>query len=480
MESKRIILWQYVVFGLFIGISLLAAGYHEHWADEVQAWLIAKEAGWSEIIAYIPHHEGQPVLWIALLKLLLYCFNTPDVLFLSTVIMAVTVWIILFRYDIPPVYKILIPFGQYFIYQYNVIARNYCLGYLALALTGLLYKDRHSHRFAYAASLLLLAESTTFYAPVAVVLGVAWFCEGWQIMCGKIKPYLLPMSMLAFFGFVLVWQMLPLPEMSFSDMTSVSIYSRYLYTQNYLLYILKHLFYSLLNFPLIIAFYIMLCVYLMRNGVVAAASHTWRGIKALRIGFVCFLAFMVVFYLAIPLSYHQGLVWGLFLFVCYISVSGQKPVRANAFFVLLMALQVIRGAAAIFWDINIPVSAQTQTADIIREHTLPDTKIMPVTYSSLPLKLLFEREKLALPPENPLYFRWDKDIVTGKQVSDDLYSVLVIGADLLSAYRRYIRNNKSYYLYITPAYLPFPQTGTFLNHTHYIFIPKAQYITPKS
>ena len=204
MESKRIILWQYVVFGLFIGISLLTTGYHERWADEVQAWLIAKEAGWPEIIAYIPHHEGQPVLWIALLKLLLYCFNTLDVLFLSTVIMAVTVWIILFRYDIPPVYKILIPFGQYFIYQYNVIARNYCLGYLALALTGLLYKDRHSHRFAYAASLLLLAESTTFYAPVAVVLGVAWFCEGWQITHGKIKPYLLPMSMLAFFGFVLV------------------------------------------------------------------------------------------------------------------------------------------------------------------------------------------------------------------------------------------------------------------------------------
>lgn len=61
--------------------------------------------------------------------------------------MSITIWIILFKINIPLIFKLLIPFGYIFIYQYNIVARNYSIAFLALTLVALLYDKRHIYIF---------------------------------------------------------------------------------------------------------------------------------------------------------------------------------------------------------------------------------------------------------------------------------------------------------------------------------------------
>ena len=135
-----------VIWFCFTAFSLYIAPFHEIWADEVQAFLIARDASFSEILTVIPHQEGQPVLWHLLLKLLIAIFGEElNITYVSIAVMSITVGIFLFCCRVPLIYKILLPFGHYFLYQYNIISRNYCLAYLAMVLLAVLYDKRHRY-----------------------------------------------------------------------------------------------------------------------------------------------------------------------------------------------------------------------------------------------------------------------------------------------------------------------------------------------
>lgn len=199
-----------VIWFCFTAFSLYIAPFHEIWADEVQAFLIARDASFSEILTVIPHQEGQPVLWHLLLKLLIAIFGEElNITYVSIVVMSITVGIFLFCCWVPLIYKILLPFGHYFLYQYNIISRNYCLAYLAMVLLAVLYEKRHRYIWRYALSLLLFAESAAFLAPVAAVLGLFWFSEAYRQTSGKPFQYIAPVCLLGGCGLLMLWQILP-------------------------------------------------------------------------------------------------------------------------------------------------------------------------------------------------------------------------------------------------------------------------------
>lgn len=199
-----------VIWFCFTAFSLYIAPFHEIWADEVQAFLIARDASFSEILTVIPHQEGQPVLWHLLLKLLIAIFGEElNITYVSIAVMSITVGIFLFCCRVPLIYKILLPFGHYFLYQYNIISRNYCLAYLAMVLLAVLYEKRHRYIWRYALSLLLFAESAAFLAPVAAVLGLFWFSEAYRQTSGKPFQYIAPMCLLGGCGLLMLWQILP-------------------------------------------------------------------------------------------------------------------------------------------------------------------------------------------------------------------------------------------------------------------------------
>ena len=53
---KKHILYLGIVF-VFVAISLYIAPFHEFWADEIQAYLISRDANWLEIFINTPQRE---------------------------------------------------------------------------------------------------------------------------------------------------------------------------------------------------------------------------------------------------------------------------------------------------------------------------------------------------------------------------------------------------------------------------------------
>lgn len=454
--------------------------FHEPWGDEIQAFLIARAAGWKELLCHIPNAEGQPVLWHILLKILIYFYDSPNVLFVSAVIMAAAVWLILFKYDISPVYKILLPFGHYFLYQYSIVGRNYCLAYLALVLTGLFYRERHRKIRSYALSLLFLAETTTFYAPVAAVLGLIWFGEGYRLTNGKPKQYIASMCMLAAFGLFFLWQVMPISHFSFNG-SLPAIHNRHMTTESYPLYIATQIATSLFSFPFFISFYLLFIMpsLLKAPQRILAASTYKTGLTGT--GAACCAAFFIIYWLVLPNIYHQGLVWGMFLFICYISASEKNLRTARPFFILLMVLQICRGLFAVYIDINYPFSAQQQTAEIIKKHAAPDADIALATWGTLPLRLLFPPERFSISSSDTLYI--DNNNIQQKdyQKKVNLHrDVLVFDKANKSFYKNidlsYYEKSGLFYLYTAEGIMPFPQHSSFWNMTNYIYIRKTKHI----
>ena len=57
---------------VWLMISLWCGVNHEIFADEAQAYLIARDASISEILTTVARTEGTPTLWFLWLKLLIF------------------------------------------------------------------------------------------------------------------------------------------------------------------------------------------------------------------------------------------------------------------------------------------------------------------------------------------------------------------------------------------------------------------------
>lgn len=119
-------------------IASLAACFHEPWADEAQAWLIARDLGIPGILHQMGY-EGSPPLWHLLLwvlaRLHLPYAALPAV---SLILVAAAMYIWLRWSPLPAPVRWLVPFAFYYQYQYAVVARSYALStFLAFAAVAL-------------------------------------------------------------------------------------------------------------------------------------------------------------------------------------------------------------------------------------------------------------------------------------------------------------------------------------------------------
>jgi len=379
-----------IVF-LFIITSLCWVPYHEHWADEVQAFLIARDADWIEILTKTPYREGQPILWHLLLKACIVIFGEDvEISYVSIAIMSLAVGLIVFKFDIPLFYQILIPFGYYFLYQYNIVARNYCLAYLALTLVGLFYKKRHDKIWAYTLSLAFLTETTSFYFPVAITLGCFYLYEIYTDHRDHYKRYILPLAFLICIGLSVLWQILPINHFSY--------YSR---SHNHLtfLFLLKSVFLSYNQLGAFL-FLIILSVYIWKF------FYSYKNISSFSFNrnILYFLILMAIFIISVavirPYSHHQGLFFGLLLFSLYAFFQ----IKINYLIATLLLLHISWSVFSFIYDYNLMTSQQQAVIRFLKEKNLNHHTIFPIGYQTLPFQILYPRDKLFIPSEVPLYY----------------------------------------------------------------------------
>ncbi len=147
------------VLATYSAIVAWTVAHHEQWFDETQAWLIARDSSLGDMLTHRLRYEGAPPLW----HLILWVLTRLHVPFMAlnwvAAAFAVAGMAVFLRYaPLPRLFRVLIPFTFFFLYQYAVIARSYVLFPLFAFLLCVLYRDERPRVVSFAAVCALLTN----------------------------------------------------------------------------------------------------------------------------------------------------------------------------------------------------------------------------------------------------------------------------------------------------------------------------------
>lgn len=170
-----------VSFLAFIAaIAWLKFGFHELWKDEWQAWLLARDLGWVDMLAFLDY-EGHPALWYIYLKMarsLTAASGLPEASVIQAahfLIVAGVYAILFFRLRFSLWLRIALGAGFFLLFEYGVVNRGYALtALLAFAAADLINREASGKKQA-------LATATVFFLLFQTevqggIIGAAWCC----------------------------------------------------------------------------------------------------------------------------------------------------------------------------------------------------------------------------------------------------------------------------------------------------------------
>ncbi len=191
-KKQREIIIKLCVMIIYLIINGILLAGHEHWRDEANVWLVARELTPIELIHEI-HWQGHPCLWYFIImpfaKLGLP-FQTISII--SYLVMAVVSGLLLFRAPFHMLTKVICLFSPIFTYYYPVVARNYCVLVLLLLLLAHLYPKRNEKCLLYGLLLGLLVQADTLGMVIAGLISCMWLweCIGSGVREKSIKLFL--------------------------------------------------------------------------------------------------------------------------------------------------------------------------------------------------------------------------------------------------------------------------------------------------
>jgi len=160
--------------------------YHEKWADEAQAWLIARDLDLRTIWFHELRYEGSPGLWHTILWVAQRVFHASyaAIGYIGLVFAIAGAAVLLFKAPFPRVVRWPLAFTYVMVYQYAVIARPYTLLPLLAFCAAILFTDlQHPERMTVV--LILMATLTIHGTILAGCLGLAYLIEAiksWTVL----------------------------------------------------------------------------------------------------------------------------------------------------------------------------------------------------------------------------------------------------------------------------------------------------------
>ena len=112
----------------YAAVVAVAIAFHEPWADEAQAWLLARDQGFWHLLLHSIRYEGSPGLWHSFLWALARMHaGYIGMRWISGLVALAGVYVLLRWSPFPLILKVLLPFGFWLAYQDAVVARSYVL-----------------------------------------------------------------------------------------------------------------------------------------------------------------------------------------------------------------------------------------------------------------------------------------------------------------------------------------------------------------
>lgn len=196
----------------YAAILVFAIPRHEPWADEAQAWELAKSVSLKKLFITYIHYEASPGLWHTLLWGLSRLGTTYNGMhWIAGLIALATMTLVVTSAPFPIYIRALLPFTYFFVYQYSVVARSYVLFPAVLFSLAFVWSGRWKNPLPTAGLLGLLANISIHGLGTAVGLILALGVEHFQgagksiVWSRRLQAVLL---LLALVGFAL-WCTLP-------------------------------------------------------------------------------------------------------------------------------------------------------------------------------------------------------------------------------------------------------------------------------
>lgn len=175
ITKERMLAW--LLLAAFVAVAATTMLHHEMWRDEVRAWQLASADSLAGLLSNA-RAEGHPGLWFLALFPLTRLTTDPAAMQLLHLAIAVSAAaVVIFTAPFGWIWRALIVFGYFPLYEYGVISRNYSLGVLLMVAFCAVYPGRSRHPVAAALLLFLLAQTNPYALILSFALGAMWFFE---------------------------------------------------------------------------------------------------------------------------------------------------------------------------------------------------------------------------------------------------------------------------------------------------------------
>jgi len=340
---------EWAVLLLYAAAVALAIPYHEPWADEAQAWQLARTLSLPTLFQTYIRYEGSPGLWHFLLWILirLHVGYTGLHWICGAIAVAATA-LLVFRSPFPRYIKSLLPFTYFLLFQYAVVARSYVLVPLLLYLIALCWKKSP---IVLALLLGLLGNVALHAAMISGGLAAAYLIE--QIRCGgnkdlrRRRQFMLSALVLSSLWAFAIWTAWPPHDLTFKPSGGPLIPL-----------LLQRIFELCRPWGLPIAFWIAIVICFRAR---CALSYL---LPVLFCGLFCLVEYASM--------WHVGLLYPVVICLLWITwpVAGGKIARQESVgrtaLLLMAALQILWSAYAIRFDHYEAYSPDLATADFLR------------------------------------------------------------------------------------------------------------------
>ena len=205
------------VLAAWMGVVGFTLRYHEKWADEAQAWLIARDLDLHTIWFHELRYEGSPGLWHTLLWVAQHVFHLGygSLGLIGMAGAAAGAALLIFKAPFPRYVRWPLAFTYVMVYQYAVIARPYTLLPLFVFAAALVFKDLgHPERMT--AMLVLLANLSLHGTIIAGCLGLVYLIDArraWSTFDVRLrKRYWVCLGTMALAFLFVVFLLKPTPD----------------------------------------------------------------------------------------------------------------------------------------------------------------------------------------------------------------------------------------------------------------------------
>ena len=193
---------EWILWLLFVSVTLVMVCYHEPWRDEAQGYVVVRD---NTLVGLILHMkvESQFLLW--------YLFTWPFVRLFGMSIFGValmhwalscsTAYLIVRRAPFRFLTRAALIFSVLFAFEFTVVVRHYSIGVFLLTVLMLNWRERFRHPVLYACGIALCASTNL---PVWACLGGLCCAIGYEVIVRRLWSRQVFVSMLiCIFGFAL-------------------------------------------------------------------------------------------------------------------------------------------------------------------------------------------------------------------------------------------------------------------------------------